>query len=208
MGGSDDLFSERGQASRAEFRRRLSADRPMALEIGFGHGRFLIGLANSSPDLDVIGIEYQGRWISKATRRIKRAGLTNAFALKGDARVLLTLDVPPGRLDHVFVLFPDPWWKPRHSRRRRMFTPELLDVLARALRPGGTVLLRTDVFGYLESSARFVDAHPKFEPVATAPGEGWPWAGVRSRREDKCVEEGVATAERIWRRRAPSPETR
>jgi tRNA (guanine-N7-)-methyltransferase len=205
MGGSDDLFSERGLSSRRRLRDLLADDRPAALEIGFGHGRFLAGLALAMPEIIVFGVEYQGRWVRKAEKRLAKQGSDNGFALKGDARVLLTLDVPAGRLDHVFVMFPDPWWKPKHSRRRRMFTPELLDVLARALRPGGTLLLRTDVFPYLESSARFVEAHPAFEAV---PDQVWPWEGVQTRREAKCADEDVPTAQRVWRRRAPRPAQR
>lgn len=205
MGGSDDLFSARGLESRARLRAVLATDRTVALEIGFGHGRFLVGLAQAMPEARILGCEYQGRWVRKVVRRLQRLAIENALALKGDARVLLTLDVPPGRLDHVFVMFPDPWWKPKHHRRRRMFTPELLDVLARALRPGGSLLLRTDVAAYLRSSERLVGAHPEFEP---APDRAWPWAGVTTRREDKCVEEGVATDQRVWLRRAPRPARR
>ena len=205
MGGSDDLFSPRGLDNRAQLRSLLEGDGAVALEIGFGHGHFLLGVAEAAPDLTVIGVEYQGRWVRKVRSRLRRRGLDNGAVLKGDARVLLTLDVPPGRLDHVFVMFPDPWWKPKHNRRRRMFTPELLDVLARALRPGGTLLLRTDVLPYLASSERFVTAHRAFEPAQDQAG---PWDGVVTRREIKCADEGTPTDQRVWRRRPPSRPSR
>lgn len=208
MGGSDDLFSERGRSRREHLRQLLRRDDPVGLEIGFGHGHFLVGLAEAAPRLTVVGVEYQGTWVSRVAKRIARRGLDNAYVLKGDARVLLTLDVPPARLDHVFILFPDPWWKARHHRRRRMFTPELLDVLARALRPGGTLLLRTDVPSYLESSSQFVAAHPAFDGPGSTDDSDQPWAGVTTRREKKCADEGVPTDQRLWRRRASTGPSR
>ena len=63
MGGSDDLFSPRGLDNRAQLRSLLEGDGAVALEIGFGHGHFLLGVAEAAPDLTVIGVEYQGRWV-------------------------------------------------------------------------------------------------------------------------------------------------
>lgn len=211
MGGSDDLFSPRGLENRAALRDRLAAaaaadpPRPVLLEVGFGDGRLLGDLARARPDVAVLGVEYQGAWVRKAAARLRREGPGNAFVLKGDARVLLTLDVPPAALDHVLILFPDPWWKASHSRRRRLFTPELLDLLARAMKPGGVLLLRTDVRPYLDSSAAYAAAHPAFaaarddDPALRAP----PWAGLQTRRERKCAEAGIPTWERAWTRRTP-----
>lgn len=201
MAGSDALWSELGLAARSRLRALAAGTRPLALEIGFGHGRFLVALAAAHPELDVVGIEVHQRWVRKAEERAARAGVGNVLALKGDARVVLTLDLLPARLDHVYVLFPDPWWKPKHSRRRRMMTPELLDVLARGLRPCGTLLLRTDVLPYLESTRAFVAAHPAFaegDPAAL------PACDAATHREERCALARIPTYEALWQRRSTS----
>ncbi len=198
MGGSDGLFSPQGRAARARLRALAAGDRPLALEVGFGHGWFLVALAAAHPELDVVGLEVQQCWVRKAEARARRAGAGNVLALKGDARVVLALDLPPGRLDHAYLLFPDPWWKPRHSRRRRLLTPEFLDLLARGLRPGGTLLLRTDVPAYLETSRAFVRAHSAFsdgDPAAL------PACDAPTRRERRCAREGTHVWEHLWQRR-------
>jgi len=180
MAGSDALYSPDGRARRARLAELVASPRPMSVEIGFGHGHFLAALAAAEPDLTVVGMEIQQGWVRMAERRAAKLGVTNLFALKADARVLLTLDIPPGRLSHVHILFPDPWWKPKHHKKRRLFTPELLDVLARAIHPGGTLTLRTDVEAYARSSAAMAEAHPAFTP---APPTAAPGHDIPTRRE-------------------------
>jgi len=198
MGGSDALWSDLGLAARAKLREIAAGDRPLALEVGFGHGQFLVALAAAHPELAVVGIEVQQCWVRRAEARARRAQVDNVYALKGDARVLLTLDLPRGCVDHVYVLFPDPWWKRKHARRRRLMTPEFLDLLARALRPGGTLLLRTDVPAYLETARAFVHAHPAFAAGGRA---ALPTCDATTRRERICAEEGLPTFEALWQRR-------
>ena len=198
MAGSDALFGPSGRAGRARLRALTAGSRPLALEVGFGHGWFLVGLAAAHPELDAVGIEVQMCWVHKAEARARQAGVDNVLTLKGDARVVLALDVPPGRLDHVFVMFPDPWWKPRHQRRRRLVTPEFLDLLGRVMRPGGTLLLRTDVPAYLETSRAFVTAHAAFvdgDPAALPAGL------PPTRRERRCAREETPVFEHVWQRR-------
>ena len=87
------------------------------LEIGFGGGEHMAAQAALRPDVLVLGAEPFLNGVASALRHIDEAGLENVRLREGDARQLL-LDLPNGCLTRVFFLFPDPWPKTRHHKRR------------------------------------------------------------------------------------------
>jgi len=116
------------------------------LEIGFGGGEHMAAQAARRPDILSLGAEPFLNGVASALRHIDEAGLTNVRLRLGDARQLLT-DLPDASLDRVFILFPDPWPKTRHHKRR-LIQPETIEALARVLKPGGRLRFATDWADY------------------------------------------------------------
>lgn len=129
--------------------RTLFAQRPerIWLEIGFGGGEHLAWQAAQNPGVGLIGSEIFLNGIATALRAIEEQGLRNVRLYPDDARPLLE-HLTEASLDRVFILFPDPWPKARHHKRR-LVNDETLDQLARLLRPGGELRLATDDEDYL-----------------------------------------------------------
>jgi tRNA (guanine-N7-)-methyltransferase len=118
------------------------------LEIGFGGGEHLATQAQRRADVLVLGAEPFLNGVASALRHIEAASLTNVRLHAGDARDLLTA-LPAASLDRVFILFPDPWPKLRHHKRR-LIQPDVVAELARVLKPGGQLRFATDWADYAD----------------------------------------------------------
>ncbi len=118
------------------------------LEIGFGGGEHMAAQAAKRPDALVLGAEPFLNGVASALRHVDEAGLENVRLLEGDARQLL-LDLPDASLTRVFILFPDPWPKTRHHKRR-LIQDDVLGQLARTLKPAGKLLFATDWADYAD----------------------------------------------------------
>ena len=140
-------------------------ERPISVEIGFGNGEYLQYLASSRPGSLVAGIEVSQWCVSKAARRALANGLDNVRILCGDARHLLKFAFEPSSVSEIFMNFPCPWPKRRHSERR-VARSDFADLLAARLAPDGTFTLATDVDWYAEATAEIFSNHPTF---ATTP---------------------------------------
>ena len=116
--------------------------RALWLEIGFGGGEHLAALAAAHPDVGFLGVEPFINGVAKLLRAIEAGPLVNVRILKDDARLLLEV-LPAASLERAYVLFPDPWPKLRHHKRRIVNGRTLAD-LARVVRPGGELRLATD----------------------------------------------------------------
>ena len=116
---------------------------------------------------------------------IEEKGLTNVRLWDEDARQLVDL-LPDGCLDRVFILFPDPWPKKKHQKRRIIQAP-FLDALARVMKPGGRLRFATDVRSYADEALERLMAHEGFEWTARM-ADDWrkpPADHVRTRYESK-----------------------
>lgn len=167
----------------------LFADnRPLWLEIGFGGGEHLAGLAKAHPDIGFVGCEPFMNGVSRLLGLMEEEDLKNIKILADDARLLLAA-LPEQTVERVYILYPDPWPKVRHHKRR-IVQPNLLDMLARVLKPGGVVQLATDHEGYANQMLEVFLADTRFMWTAKtckdwqAPPEGW----VVTRYEEKCLE--------------------
>jgi tRNA (guanine-N7-)-methyltransferase len=116
--------------------------RDIWLEIGFGGGEHLAGQAERNPDVLVLGAEPFLNGMASAVRHIVEAEVQNARLHQGDARDLLAR-IPDHSLTRIFILFPDPWPKTRHHKRR-LIQPEVISQLHRVLKPGGQLRFATD----------------------------------------------------------------
>jgi tRNA (guanine-N7-)-methyltransferase len=113
------------------------------LEIGFGNGEHLFERALASPERDFLGIEVHRPGVGHLLLAAGKANLTNLRVIAHDAVDVLQQQIPPASLDEVQLLFPDPWPKSRHHKRR-LVQREFSELVATRLRPGGRFHLATD----------------------------------------------------------------
>jgi tRNA (guanine-N7-)-methyltransferase len=155
------------------------------LEIGFGGGEHMAAQALRRPDVLILGAEPFQNGVASALRHIDEAGLKNVRVLDGDARELMAR-LPDTSLDRVFILFPDPWPKARHNKRR-IVQAETVAELARLLKPGGRLRFASDWADYVDwSLARFI-ANPAFRWTAER-ADDWttpPADHITTRYEEK-----------------------
>jgi tRNA (guanine-N7-)-methyltransferase len=155
------------------------------LEIGFGGGEHMAAQAERRPDALVIGAEPFLNGVASALRHIDARGLTNVRVHDGDVRDLLGR-LPDACLDRVFVLFPDPWPKLRHHKRR-LIQAETAATLARVLKPGGALRFASDWADYVDWSLERLIATPGLTWTAQT-GNDWrvaPADHVTTRYEEK-----------------------
>jgi tRNA (guanine-N7-)-methyltransferase len=118
-------------------------DAPRTLEIGFGNGEHLARLAAAHPERDYLGIEVHRPGVGHLLMLAGAQQLTNIRVSDHDAVEVLREQIATDSLDEVLVLFPDPWHKKRHHKRR-LIQPPFVALLASRLKPGGVLRLATD----------------------------------------------------------------
>jgi tRNA (guanine-N7-)-methyltransferase len=116
---------------------------PRTLEIGFGNGEHLAALAAAHPERDYLGIEVHRPGVGHLLMLAATNNLTNLRTSTHDAVEVLGEQIAAGSLDEVLVLFPDPWHKKRHHKRRLVQSP-FVELIASRLRQGGVLRLATD----------------------------------------------------------------
>jgi tRNA (guanine-N7-)-methyltransferase len=163
------------------------------LEVGFGGGEHALAHAAANPSVGHIASEVFENGLCSLLSRLVEEGEEATGALPPnlrlwpqDARHLLGL-LPEGALDRLFLMFPDPWPKARHAKRR-FVNPTLLPLVARALRPGGEWRIATDDPTYQAWTTEVFSGSDLFavSPPAEARPEGWP----PTRYEAKALREG------------------
>ena len=118
----------------------------LVLEIGFGGGEHLVAQASAHPDARFIGVEPFLNGVASCLRHIEESGVQNVRLHHGDARDVMAR-LPGASLDLCYILFPDPWPKARHHKRR-LIQADFLDELVRVLKPGAEVRFATDWANY------------------------------------------------------------
>jgi tRNA (guanine-N7-)-methyltransferase len=175
---------------------------PINLEIGFGGGEHLLHEARSSPATGFIGIEPFQNGLAKAATIIEREDIRNVRLFDRDAAILLDW-LPAGSLSRIDLLYPDPWPKMRHWKRR-FVTPQNLARIGRCLKPGGLFRFASDVDAYVKWTLREVGRNDRLIWTADClddcrqPWPGWPG----TRYEAKAVAEERRTAYLVFRRSA------
>jgi len=119
---------------------------PKFIDIGSDHGHFLLALAECHPEYDYIGIEKSLKPTFKAAEKSARKQLSNVRFIAGRAEQIVQI-FSPGELAGAFILFPDPWPKKRHLRRR-LINPDFTGQLRTLLEPGAEIVIKTDHFDY------------------------------------------------------------
>lgn len=131
------------------------------LEIGFGGAEHILWQAKNNPDVTIIGVEPFLNGVAKAVKGVVDQGLINILLYRGDARDVINL-LPDNSLNRVFILFPDPWQKKRHNKRR-LINEKLLSDLYRVIKQEGTLRFGSDISDYVDWVLTRIKRHGGFE---------------------------------------------
>lgn len=174
--------------------------RELWLEIGFGGGEHLVHTAARYPETGILGCEPFINGVAMLLGKIRTANVTNLAIHPGDVRDLFDV-LPEASVGRTFLLYPDPWPKKRHHRRR-FVTSEFLSPLARVMRTGAELRVATDIPDYVRQTLEQVPRHG-FEWLAEQasdwrqPWDDWP----STRYEQKALREGRVPHYLTFRRR-------
>lgn len=190
----ENLLPELRLADEQDVSRAFDNDHPLWLEIGFGGGEHLAVQAKQNPDVTIIGVDPFVNGVASLLKQLAANGARNVRIHQADVRPFLPV-IPDGAFARIFVLFPDPWHKSRHNKRR-LLQGDTLNHFARLLKPGGQLRLATDDAGYLRWILERMMSHPAFDWQADGPAHwrqrpaDWP----PTRYEQKGRENGRVPA--------------
>ena len=162
---------------------------PLWLEIGFGSGEHLVHQAKLQTDVTFMGAEPYVNGVASLLGKLRREGVRNVRVHHGDARDLMDV-LPDGAVEKAFLLYPDPWPKTRHHRRR-FVTPDHLGPLHRVMAEGGELRIASDIGSYIHQALIEVPRAGFAWTARQAADWREPWEDwTRTRYEAKAVREG------------------
>lgn len=138
---------------------------PLYVDVGCGKGRFLLARAQAEPSARFLGIDRLSSRLRKIDRRLSVRGIKNTRLVHAEALGTVDRFLPQGSVTGFYLFFPDPWPKRKHHRRR-LFKQQFLDVIERALIPGGACNVASDHLGYIAEIRGLVAADPRFAPLS------------------------------------------
>lgn len=173
---------------------------PVEVELGCADARFLFERAAQRPAATYIGLEIRREMVARVNQQAQQQGLANLRAVHANINTDLFGLFPRGRLQRIFINFPDPWFK-RTQHKRRLMTLELATQLAALLTPDGELLFQSDVFDLALDAMAVLEQEPALRNVR---GE-WSFLpqnpyGVQSLREVRVQERGLPVWRMLYRR--------
>jgi tRNA (guanine-N7-)-methyltransferase len=179
----------------------LGVDPRLEVELGCADAQFSFQLARARPTTMVVGLEIREKIVEANTARARREGLRNLTFGYVNLNVDLDRVLAPRSVDAFHLLFPDPWFKAKHHKRR-VVDPWMLEVVCTRLRPGGELHVATDVFEVaMAAMAEIEDPSVEHLGLRNLLGPWRFWRGnpfpAQSRREDITLARG----QRVWRMR-------
>lgn len=165
---------------------------PRILEIGFGMGQTTAEVAATHPENDYLGVEVHTPGVGSLLKQIGKRGLSNIRVIQHDAVEVVEHMIPSAALAGVYVYFPDPWPKKRHHKRR-LIRPDLIQLLAHKLAPGGDLHCATDWEDYAIQMLQVLSAEPLLANTAEdyAPRPEW-------RPLTKFEQRGLRLGHGVW----------
>ena len=167
---------------------------PHVVEIGFGNGANLVHMASERPATDFLGIEVHPPGVGRALLEIERLNLHNVRVSNHDAVEVFGEQLPAGSLDEVLVLFPDPWHKKRHHKRR-LLNDAFVTLLATRLKSGGVLRAATDWEHYAQQMLEVLGGCALLQN--TAPDGGYV-PRPESRQPTRFERRGESLGHRVW----------
>ncbi|ALJ21223.1 tRNA (guanosine(46)-N7)-methyltransferase TrmB [Microbacterium sp. No. 7] len=134
---------------------------PLVVEIGSGQGHAIVHASSTTPGTDFLAVEVFRAGLARTMLDADRAGARNLRLVEANAPEVLEHLLPEGSVDELWVFFPDPWHKKKHTKRR-LVAPPFPAVAARALRDGGVLRLATDWEDYALQMRDVLDEAPLF----------------------------------------------
>lgn len=160
------IFKPESYVQRLDWGCVFAQAQPIEVELGSGDGSFLANYARLHPERNFLGVERLLGRLRKLNKKALRAGLMNVALLRLEASYVIEFLVPPESIDALHIYFPDPWPKRKH-RKNRLINERFTDVVAKALKVGGVVYLRTDDLDYFQQMTRVFNANARFMAVET-----------------------------------------
>ena len=168
---------------------------PCTLEIGFGNGEHLASLATAHPERTYFGVEVHRPGVGHLFMLAASSNLTNLRASSHDAVEVLNHQIAPGALDEVLVLFPDPWHKKRHHKRR-LIQPPFVELIASRLASGGIFKLATDWEPYAQQMLEVLGAAPALFTNLSPAGDWMP--RPEERAPTRFEKRGARLGHGVW----------
>lgn len=177
------------------------ASRELWMEIGFGSGEHLMAQLCASPDVHILGCEAYQNGVAHLVKTLNPKDYSRVRVFPDDVRLCLET-IAPNTFSRIFILFPDPWPKKRHAKRR-LIQPAFLDQLADVLQPKGQLRFASDDGNYVAWVQEMLAQHPNFEPIqqetASSP-ETWPTDWPRTRYGNKALAQGKSCTFLVYER--------
>lgn len=142
---------------------------PLTLEIGFGNGSSLAEMAVADPGNNFLGVEVYRPGVGKLLLEIEKQELQNVRVSLLDANEVIQSRLSPASVDRILILFPDPWPKKKHLKRR-LIQSEFVDLMTTRLKAGGVIHVATDIESYAEHTQEILDGCSKLENTAASGG--------------------------------------
>ena len=172
--------------------RKYTNNKPLWLEIGFGSGEHLLNQAQLNPDVVLYGCEPYINGVASLLAKIKEKRINNIFIYPGDVRNLFDV-LPSNSIDRVFLLYPDPWPKKRHNRRR-FVNPEYLIPLCRVMKIAAQFRIATDVKEYCSHAFQEVLKLDFILKEQNQNDFSFPWEGWSPTRYEKKAQKDNKTS--------------
>lgn len=196
-----DMSTSVAPGTRIDLAERFGRRAPLAVEIGSGVGDSLVAMAGARPDMNVLAFEVYAPAIASTMGKLDRAGVRNVRLVAADGTEGLRELVGTAALAELWTLFPDPWPKKRH-RKRRLVNQAFAELVADRLEDGGLWRLATDWADYAEQMTEVLGSSPLFtNRYPDLPG-GWAPRGDRpvTRFERRGMEAGRTIRDLVWAR--------
>jgi tRNA (guanine-N7-)-methyltransferase len=176
------------------------------LEIGFGSGEHLLAQLKLHPTVRFLGCEAYQNGVASLVKELSPEDHARVRLFSNDVRTCLP-SIPPATFSRAFVLFPDPWPKKRHHKRR-LLQPAFLDQLTRVLKEHAEVRVASDDQAYVDHIQETFRQHPDFQEkirVTAATPETYPEAWPRTRYGNKALAQGKSCTFMIFEKRKKQP---
>ena len=165
-----------------------------SIEIGFGDGEVLLQLASKNPDTGYLGIEVYRPGVGKCLLGLNEMELKNVRVSTSDVRDVLLRQLTPNSLNEVFILFPDPWPKKRHHKRR-LISPEFIILCANRMVAGAKLCFATDSESYAQHALSQFTASKEFKNIEQSGGF---YSGEPVRPKTRYERKALARGEKIY----------